>query len=199
MSSLTMLRDEYVDKQVGECFEFGRYPQGANGEIAPITWRVLEREADYLLVIAVRGWERKWYKGYYERGCDVIWAYSNIRRWLNSPFMSVAFNEQERKCILKTSIVNNEGPNTEDFIFLLSVDEAKSLFAKYTLRRAKPTRFAFDNDAHTDNGYCCWWLRSRGSYGNYAACVETDGSVYDRGNCVNDDYRAVRPALKLAL
>ncbi len=176
LPSVDALRAVYAYKQVGDLFEFGRYSQEANGESEPITWRVLQREEDYLLVISEQGLDSK---RYHEQVRDVTWADCTLRRWLNSEFMNVAFNEQERECILKTSVVNNAGPNTEDSVFLLSVDEAKSFFAN-------------KNDA------CCqWWLRSRGFYGSHAAYVETEGYVSDFGKFVNNVY-AVRPTIKLA-
>ncbi len=189
--------ESYADKQVGELFDFGRYPQGADGEIEPITWRVLQRNADHLLVIAEQGLD---YKQYHKQNCCITWADCTLRRWLNSEFYYKAFNEQERKCILKTSVANNAGPNTEDNIFLLSVDEAESLFANDDERRAKPTDYATKNEAaYTDgNGYCWWWLRSRGNYVHYAAFVAGGGGVFGFGDHVWVG-RAVRPAFRIAL
>ncbi len=201
------LRTSYVDTQVGDYFEFGRYPQDANGEIMPITWRVLQREADHLLAIAEKGLGCKPYN---EEWCDITWADCTLRRWLNSEFYDKAFNEQERKHILQTSIVNNAGPKTEDYIFLLSVDEAKSLFANDDERRAKPTEYAIKNGVYTNevqlrsrsfNGFCVWWLRSRGGRGDNAAFVGgvSDGGIGEYGIGVHDVCNAFRPALKLAL
>ncbi len=191
------LRNIYADKQVGELFDFGRYPHGANGDIEPITWRVLQRNADYLLVIAEQGLDCKPYnKEYY----DITWETCTLRHWLNSEFYDKAFNEQERKCILKTSIVNNSGPKTKDYIFLLSLDEAKSLFANDNARRAKPTEYAIKNNAYiSENGCCYWWLRSRGFLDNDAVSANTDGDITGYGSHVFNYDIAVRPALKLAL
>ncbi len=190
------LRNIYANKRVGECFKFGCYPQGDNGEIEPITWRVLEREADHLLVIAAHGLECK---RYHEQGGMVTWADCSMRRWLNSPFMSKAFNDEERKCIMKTSIVNNAGPKTDDYVFLLSVDEASYLFENNALRRAKPTKYAVKNGVYKDHGCCWWWLRSHGGNDCYASCVLADGSVDVNGSRVDIGNRAVRPAFKIAL
>ena len=40
------LRKIYSDKGVGERFDFGRWPQGPNGEVEPITWRVIAYNSD---------------------------------------------------------------------------------------------------------------------------------------------------------
>ncbi len=189
------LRDIYANKRVGECFDFGRYPQGANSEVKPITWRVLERNADNLLVIAEQGLDCEPYNTDF---VSIDWADCTLRRWLNSEFYNKAFNEQERKCIVQTSIVNDAGPKTDDRVFLLSVDEAERLFANDE-RCAYPTEYAVENGVFTYNNGCPWWLRSRGNYGgDFAAYVFTDGGVCGNGG-VNIDSRAVRPAFKIAL
>ncbi len=199
-TSASPLRTNYADKRVGDCFEFGLYPQGANGEIKPITWRVLRRKADHLLVIAEQGLDCK---RYHEELFDLFnntWADCTLRRWLNDEFMNVAFNEQERKCVLKTSIDDNAGPDSADYIFLLSVDEAKSLFANDIERRAKPTECAVKNGALTDdNGYCFWSLRSYCRADRYATHVYPSGDINDFGFYLFRGHGAVRPALNLAL
>ncbi len=189
----------YAKKQVGECFEFGRYPQGPNGEIKPITWRVLQRKKDHLLAISEKCLDCKQYN---KQFCVVTWANCTLRYWLNSEFYDNAFNDQERECILQTSNVNNAGPKTEDYVFLLSVDEARSVFANDEVRLAKPTEYAIKNGVRIDdnsNGYCHWWLRSRGNHDNDAADVGTNSGVIEPGLQVHYDDHAVRPALKLAL
>ncbi|MCR4782907.1 MAG: hypothetical protein K6A35_00095 [bacterium] len=52
---------EYANLQIGQQLKFGRYPQGANNEIKPITWRVLKRDSDSLLVISERALESRRY------------------------------------------------------------------------------------------------------------------------------------------
>ncbi len=197
LPSVDALRAVYADKHVGELFEFGRYPQGDDGDMKPITWRVLLREADYLLVIAEQCLDCK----PYEKEHRVTWANCTLRHWLNSEFYDKAFNEQERECILKTSVVNNAGPETEDRVFLLSVDELESLIANDIERCARPTDYAVKNDVYfdDDNGCCFWWLRSCGANGSRAAFVLADGRIDIFGYHVLSGINAVRPALKLAL
>ncbi len=195
-SSVLWLHTIYAGKQVGECFKFGRYPQGPNGEIKPITWRVLQREKDYLLVVSEKGLECRAYN------TDIVtmdWASCTLRSWLNSEFYDKAFNEQERKCILRTRIANNAGPNTEDYIFLLSVDEARILFANNRSRRAELTEFAAKNGAYVYDGCCVWWLRTRGFHDYDTAYVRISGIIGSDGHGIDDVFNAVRPALKLAL
>ncbi len=197
LPSLNTLRDVYTDKQVGECFDFGRYPQGANGEVKPITWRVLQRVADHLLVITEQILDCR---PYHEERCDITWEACTLRRWLNSEFYNKAFNAQEHKCILKTEIVNDEGPNTEDYLFLLSVDEAKTLFANDIERNAKPTEYAIKRGVFfTDDSCSYWWLRSRGVIADGAPFVSIDGIVRDDGLLVDSCSIAVRPVFRIVL
>ncbi len=99
---------------------------------------------------------------------------------------------------MQTRIANNAGPDTEECIFLLSVDEVESLFANDKARRANPTEYADKNGVYIINDCCWWWLRSRGDYNDYAAYVGTVGNVGLDGCYVGSDDRAVRHALKLA-
>ncbi|MCR4784117.1 MAG: sel1 repeat family protein [bacterium] len=194
------LRDVYANKGVGEYFEFGRYPQGPNGEVKPITWRVLKRSSSGLLVIAEHGLDAKPYN---EELVDITWADCTLRRWLNGEFFNKAFNEQEKSLIKTSNLSNNAGPSTDDRIFLLSIDEATSLFANNGDRITKPTAYAIKNGAWVcRNGVCTgnaqWLLRSRGEHSNCAAYVRDDGyvSIY---YTVHGDDASVRPACILAI
>ena len=196
---LAFLRASYANKQVGERFEFGRYPQGENGEVKPITWRVLRRGRDSLLVISEYGLDAKPYNTVRK---SITWSECTLRRWLNGEFLQKAFNAQEQSLIKVSSLSNNAGPSTEDRLFLLSIDEVKSLFAGDNDRTAKPTAYAIINDAWvSDNvaytGNAWWWLRSRSCNDNYAADVDADGYIHD---CLVDNASAaVRPAFRIAI
>ena len=150
------------------------------------------------MVIAEQGLDSKPYD---DEKSDAAWAGSSLRRWLNSEFYERAFNERERECVLRTRIPNNAGPANEDRVFLLSLDEAVSLFADDKARRAVPTEFVVMNNAYSsDDGFCCWWLRSpggTGGIGGMAALADDAGVVgFIRADCGRN---AVRPAMRLAL
>lgn len=186
----------YADEQAGGLFEFGRWPQGLKGEVLPITWRVLRRDADSLLAVAEKGLECK---PFHENYCRVSWMDCSLRRWLNDDFYTFAFEEEERSLILPSRICNNACPATEDSVFLLSVDEAESLFADDNDRRAEAADFAVANGVNAHEGRCFWWLRSRGSYDINTADVDDSGIVNSGGSNVNYRGSAVRPALRLVL
>ena len=187
----------YADRQVGERFEFGRYPQGVNGEVKPITWRVLRRDDKSLLVIAEQGLDCKRYN---EQYVSTTWASCTLRRWLNEEFIKRAFSEQEQSSIKTSEIPNNAGPPTKDLIFLLSVDEASSLFTDDSNRICKPTDYAVKNGVYTFSyGNSWWWLRSRGSCSYRAALVSNCGFISINGYYVIDNVGSVRPALRLTI
>ena len=189
-------RPAFADIQAGERFEFGSYPQGPNGEIKPITWLALRREGDSLLVVSEYGLDAEAYNEKLEK---VTWEDCTLRRRLNGEFLQKAFTEQERSLIKTSVLANNAGPSTEDRIFLLSEEEADSLFSNDKDRRTKPTEYAVKNEASADeSGYAWWWLRSRGSNATHAVLEEPDGDVSYRGN-VDIGSVCVRPALRIAL
>ena len=106
-----------------------------------------------------------------------------------------SFEEKERIILCKLNNENNPkfntpgGAITTDNIFLLSIEEAKTLFVN---RRARTTG-------------SLWWLRSPGSNPSHAVCVYTDGEIILGGSKVYDDRvnfqkgLDVRPAMKLKL
>ncbi len=190
------LRGGYADKRRGRHFKFGRYPQGSKGEIKPLTWLVLRCGRDHLLAIAESGLDCKPYN---EKQCSVDWSVCTLRRWLNEVFFIRAFDERERSLILPSRLDGGADSASADRVFLLSLDEAESLFAKDAARRAAPTDFAAANGVYKEgSGACFWWLRSRGDGSGYAACVDCAGGL---GGCnlVFSCGNAVRPALRLAL
>ena len=214
-SASSPLRGIYADQDAGGRFEFGSYPQGADGEIRPIVWRVLRRDADGLLAVAEKGLDAK---EYHDRHMPVTWHLCSLRRWLNGEFFNKAFNEHERGLVLRNCIANDAGSDTEDRVFLLSAGEAESLFADDKARRCKPTEFAVKNGAHGfadpyrtawyrrfikcgEDGCCSWWLRSRGKpdYNKYyEAVINCCGCLENEGGLVFMPNIAVRP-VKLSL
>ena len=194
------LRAEYENKQVGEYFEFGSYPQGSNGEVEPIVWRVLRRDSDSLLVISKYGLDAKPYNEELKK--SITWSECSLRRWLNGEFLQKAFTEREQSLIKVSSLSNNSGPATDDRIFLLSKDEAEELFASDDDRCTKPTAYAIENYAFAENGgvyagNTWWWLRSRDLSDSDAADVYAGGNIYDSN--VDSASAAVRPAFRIEL
>lgn len=132
--------------------------------------------------------------GYHTSGA---WYDSSVRTWLNEKFYNI-FTEEEKALITKTHNTNpanseygtSGGDDTDDYIFLLSVDEARCL-----------------DDKVLKCGYWYelkdqwWWLRSPGANKSYTAYVgnHSDRNKYidTTGDISGYEYGAVRPALNL--
>jgi hypothetical protein len=134
-----------------------------------------------------------------EAGYQTIdtWDKSTLRAWLNEKFYNT-FTEEEKALIEKTHNINSDnkeygtpgGDDTDDYIFLLSVDEANALDSKVL-------RCGYWYDM--DNQW--WWLRSPGVNDSYAAYVGNNSDGKNRidsyGDVGSNFYGAVRPALNL--
>ena len=196
--------------QVGSIVNYGHYEQDnntANGQEA-IQWQVLAYDAstNQSLLISKYGLDTLAYEQYgYE---SPIWEESKIRSWLSRTFMTTAFSQVEQTCLVKTKISTAYGgADTEDLVFLLSMDEAYQYFSSNEARQAAPTAYAVaqgafqSGDDEVDGEGCCdWWLRSPDYGTTITDLVLTDGSIgtiqYDT---VSQTIFAVRPAFWLDL
>ena len=201
-----------LNVQVGGKVQFGQYPQGANGEMQPLVWRVLAVENGRALLITDKLIDCVKYN---EKRLDVTWETCTLRKWMNSDFISKAFSSSQQAQITAVTNPNPNNPKygtkggnaTQDRIFALSIDEVNKYFRDDDDRMAAPTGYAKKQGCYVSDGYSlpsgektgCWWLRSPGDFSNYAANVYYDGFVYQNGNFVDNNYVAVRPAFWLNL
>ena len=197
----------YKSCQEGDTFHFGNYTQGPNGEVMPIEWLVLKRTEDKLMVITRWGLNSRQY--HHVIG-NITWENCDLRRWMNGEFFSKAFTSEEKECILPSMIDNWDndkygtpgGNATFDNVFLLSLDEADTLFKSDSERVCKPTSYATSKGAFIDedfDGNCQCWLRSPGVDPSYASCVRGNGNISCEGNFVSDSDDCVRPVVYLKL
>lgn len=113
-------------------------------------------------------------------------------------FFRACFEPDEQIRILTTNLPNNAGENTDDKIFLLSVDEVKTIFKDRFERQCRASGYAISNGAALNcYGYCSWWLRSRGRYEFYAGRIDGDGTILGDGHYVDFGSCSVRPVLWL--
>ena len=136
---------------------------------------------------------------FYEAGSQTndTWDKSTVRVWLNEKFYNT-FTEEEKALIAKThnsNPANKEygtpgGSDTDDYIYLLSVDEASDLDSKIL---KCGYWYGMDNQ--------WWWLRSPGINKDYTAYVGNNSNGKNRidpiGDISGNFYGAVRPALNL--
>lgn len=186
---------------VGDKLAFGRYPQGADGGIAPLHWLVRAVRDGHALLLADRLIECL---PYHASDHDTTWADCSLRAWLGGEFFIAAFDENERGRIARAGCENAPNPSsgaggsepTRDSVFLLSLDEYRACFSLTDDHKVYATPYAVRN---APKGGLQWWLRTAGDSPRYAACVHYLGGVSTFGSPVEDTAIGVRPALWLRL
>jgi hypothetical protein len=197
-----VVESEDISYRVGDYITFGSYEQDNNFDngAEEIEWLILDIQDGKALVISKYALHAKTYNTYR----DTTWEECALRNWLNNHFMNTAFSADEQQKIQFTTVVaeDNEeygteaGNDTQDKIFLLSIEEVNEYFDSDSARECKATEYAVANGVCKNNsGGCWWWLRSPGDAQNEAASVFGDGVVYVDGYRVSIDYNAVRPAM----
>ena len=192
--------------RVGDIITFGRYEQDNNLDNGPepIEWQVLDVQDGRALVISKYALDKKRYN---EKSESMTWETSTLRKWLNGEFYNSAFNSSEQGTILQVINENPDnsrygtkgGSQTQDRIFLLSIDELNKYFSSIEARKCQVTEYAKEKKALVMYGTSLWWLRSPGHDDLRASSVNIPGRVNLSGNNV-DDYRIdVRPAFWLNL
>ena len=196
-------------KTVGSVVTFGSYEQDndtSNGK-EPIEWIVLDVQDGKSLLISKYALDCQ---AYNTRNETVTWVTCSLRTWLNGTFLKDAFNTEEQARIPTVAVTADANPDyttgqgreTQDRIFLLSIQEAEKYFDSDGARQCKPTANTIAHGCpanSTYDGACWWWLRSLGRYSNYAAGVNDDGSIHSNGRDVYRTLRGVRPALWINL
>ena len=209
-----VISERYSDIDIGDTILFGTYEQDNNSFNGKenIEWIVVAKEDNKLLVISDKALDCKQYNTSY---ADVTWEGSSLRKWINGTFLNVAFSAEEQAQIQNTSVSADKNPKystnpgnaTTDKVFLLSITEAEKYFTTDESRKCAPTAYAEAQGAYTSDSNktafsettCSWWMRSPGSYQNWAAFVYNDGSIYCSGDYVLTNLVCVRPALWLNL
>ena len=171
-------------------------------------WIVLANNSNRAKILSVDITERR--PSYYTHP-KAPWTSSELRSYLNNTFLNT-FRDSDRVRILET-VINNPnnhwfassgGANTQDRIFLLSIEEVVKYFGDSRQLENRPNGAGSINDqfnlARTAlfNGQAtCWWLRSPGRDSLSAAGVCHTGRI--QMECLDVAYGGVRPALWLQL
>ncbi|MDD2957075.1 MAG: DUF6273 domain-containing protein [Lachnospiraceae bacterium] len=162
--------------KTGDTLNYGNYK-----------WKVLNREADKLYVIAVETnkYEELTNVQYHTEQTAVTWAASSLRQWLNGEFLQNGFTEEERARLVLMQDANGEneayktagGEDTQDYVTLLSLSEAEAY-------REVLDTMKLD-----------MWLRSPGSQPDTAAYVTAGSSIIDYGCPVTQTGLYIRPVI----
>ena len=180
-------------------------------------WRVLDRQNDKTLIITKKIIEQSPYHNSYRA---ITWADCSLREYLNGEFYD-KFSPADRSRIIPVINKNtdnqwygtNGGEDTQDSIFLLSIEEvackyfgdsSANLYYQKENKRYWFERKDENNSKRRAGGW--WWLRSPGRNGVKAVYIHGDGNIGIQGNNILKgnigDGRCiggVRPALWLRL
>lgn len=174
----------YVDEKNNTVFPF-----------EPIVWTVLDIEDNNALIVTEKAIDAQPYNETY---AEVVWESCTLRTWLNGEFLNEAFSERERRHIRLTEVENgpestvyslDQGPDTSDYIFILSPGEIKKYYPKWDYRnqnskpRAIPTTYAAAQGGPREgNNYNArFWVRSTGaSTAGNAAMISGWGELMGR-------------------
>ena len=202
---------QYLQKIVNAAghIVFGRYRQGKDGEVLPLRWRVLKIENNRALLITEKLIACR---AYHQRLEYITWEYCDLRKWLQGEFFEAAFDGEERGQIAANENLDNAryhskgGRATVDYVFLLSIGEAETLFHSNGDRKAVATPYALEQfyqlkttKKYEEQPRDGWWLRSPGCQDTLAAFVVPWGGVHEIGDDVDIAGVFVRPALWINL
>ena len=163
--------------KVGDKITLGSYEQ--NGDTSakePITWTVIKVEEGRALLLADYCLMHTGFHGTYEA---FTWEDSDMRDRLNKDFYLAAFSDEEKALIEKTKLTNGEnymfslgaGNDTEDSVFLLSLEEARELLSADVIKGVPTEAVIKTADLTHGKSACNWWLRTQGSTNMKAVVV----------------------------
>ncbi len=167
---------------------FGNYIQTSSGtEKTPIEWLILNRTGSKALQISRHALDAQPFNTMRKA---VSWKNSTLRTWLNTEFLTNAFEKSEQKAIITTDVYN-----TKDKVFLMDINDLNRYFPDVSARMCRPTPYAVRQGAwvNEENGNCMWWIQSFGSLSDHAMRIRSTGLFGYR--YVDCGKNAVRPAL----
>jgi hypothetical protein len=193
---------------VGDIMQFGEYD-----------WRILDIQDGKALIITYNVIENRVYHSnpiiFTNEQWIITWESSDLRAYLNDEFYN-SFNEDDKAKIVQTTNKNPDnqwlttegGNDTDDYIFLLSIDEAVKYFGDSGQLNNRPDDASWIDDRYNDNRIafnadgeeCLWWLRSPGNFNNEVAVIGVQGYLGIMGFSVDDNDRiGVRPVMWINL
>ena len=187
-------------------------------------WLVLEKEDSRALIIKEKISENR---RYHHMKTEITWAECELRSYLNGEYYN-SFNEQDKARIIKTRVTTptqpwhgtDGGADTEDYIFIPSVQEAVKYFGgsdDFEIRKGwwasmeglwlgnafgqvlydqyNRSRSA-QSDGGGENG---WLLRSPGRLNVFIMGIGSNGHIGFTGYNVDSGHLGIRPAMWVRL
>ena len=156
--------------ELGDIVRLGNWPNG--GE--KVEWIVLERKTNKVLLLSKDVID---FQKFNDNKDFTTWENCTLRKWLNSVFYIQAFDDYERKLILKTGFektkveISGSGDPTckrfHDRVFLLTESELNCYIIDRDEKSFKSVEYTHpiadikvDRNCIDARGFCSWWLRS---------------------------------------
>ena len=165
-----------------------------------IEWRVLDKKDDATLLITKDIID---YRAFNDttQAEPSDWGHSTLRHWLNEDFYHSAFSDEERNAIQTTTVQDYKsedicGEQTQDHIFILSLDQAFSYFNSDRDRIAHATEYAkirkkvLSGSSISSDSY---WLINSYMGDLYKYLISPKGNI-DNKPRVNEN-EGIRPAM----
>lgn len=187
----------------------------------PIKWRVLSINEDGTDAFVMADDVIDLTQYYNDSSVEITWEKSDVRQWLNSSFISSAFNEEEIAAIKETTVTTADnkwsgeagGNDTKDKIYLPSIEEMLETSYGFSsdenegdTRRITATDFVGVGGTPKEPfaGAMVYWLRSPGIAKGYPAQVGDwgEGSIPTELGVMMPtaaDYLGVRPVMHVDL
>ncbi len=182
-----------------------------NVQFGPYSWEVLDVQDGKALLITEDILEMIRFNEEYEA---IVWADSSIRKYLNEDFYNENFSDEEKSKIIEVtnSTPDNEwfgtegGPDTQDKIFLLSIEEVVRYYGDSgQLENGNPdSSYSIEDEygkariAQFEDANERWWLRSPGIEPEFTAMVARCGML-EVGGYFAEKREGLRPALWITL
>lgn len=194
----------------GQTFEVGGTVTFGNYAGEDISWLVLDENDGKYLVLSEYALETGVYD--WDDTRALTWAECECRIWLNNGFIEAAFSPEIRDRIVLThvtadpnpSVDVNQGIDTEDEVFLLSIDEVYRYLDDTTMTCYVSQNILNNSGYEYYDGTCCWWLRTAGYRAYHESCfatVDFTFGVYEEGlsnyddHAMSNDMACFRPAM----
>ena len=138
---------------------------------------------------------------YHSSTSRTVWAYSDLRNWLNNVFLYRAFSADQANALAETAV-----SNSVDKVFILSQEELYR-YLPYIGNTTLLTGLRVCYTAGTQTGHpiyvnelgnSSWWLRT-GSTAEHATFVGAGGKIYSSGNPPTSSDNGVRPVIVVDL
>ena len=217
---MTLTDTPEQNEAVGKLILFGKYEQDnntANGP-EPIIWQVLTVKDGRALVISRLSLEVMAFDEgdlffkISQRHDRITWETTPVRAWLNDDFYKNAFTyantaltKSERSRII---LVRNETPDnpeygtkggapTDDYVFLLSLDEVMQYMESASARMSGATKHAeaVSSKEYYDTGTTTWMLRTPGLSSFICKVYNDTGNISMYGGNGGESAHGIRPAM----